>query len=99
MKKILMYAAIICSIFIACNNNKQEGNSSENDDSGEKEKKISKRDLSVTKENAYNNIFLDSTNVETFISEKQLADSLSRRIRSFYNARNYQFACFHYFME
>ncbi len=94
MKKILLYAAVMCSIFIACNNNKREGNSSGNDDSGEKEKKITKRDLSVTKENAYNNIFLDSTNVESFISEKKLADSLSRRIRSFYNARNYQFAWF-----
>ena len=91
MKKLFTTAAIICSFFIACNNNGQDVNGA--NDSSEK-KKISKRDFSVTPKNAYNDIFLDSNNVEKFISEKQLADSLARRVRSFYNARNYQFAWF-----
>lgn len=38
--------------------------------------------------------FLDSLAVEKFISSKKIPDSLSRRIRSFYNTRNYQFAWF-----
>ena len=32
--------------------------------------------------------------MESFIQQKKLPDSLSRRIRSFYNARNYQYAWF-----
>lgn len=92
MKKIFTSAAIICSFFIACNNNGQSINNSEN--KSEKEKKITKRDFSITRQNAYNDIFLDSNNVEKFILEKKLSDQLSRRIRSFYNARNYQFAWF-----
>lgn len=92
MKKIVTSAAIICSFFIACNNNGQSINNSEN--KSEKEKKITKRDFSITRQNAYNDIFLDSNNVEKFILEKKLSDQLSRRIRSFYNARNYQFAWF-----
>ncbi|MGI8584703.1 MAG: L,D-transpeptidase family protein [Chitinophagaceae bacterium] len=93
MKKIFTYAAIICSFLISCNNNGQSNNDAEKDNKREK-KKITKRDFSVTPQNAYNDIFLDSNNVETFITEKKLPDSLVRRIRSFYNARNYQFAWF-----
>jgi len=93
MKKIFTSAALVCSLLIACNNNGQNANGQDTND-GEKEKKISKRDFSVTPQNAYNDIFLDSTSMEKFIAEKKIPDSLSRRIRSFYNARNYQFAWF-----
>ena len=88
-------------MLMACNNNGQttkSSSSNSSDDnsssSSEKEKKITKRDWSVTKENAYNNIFLDSSNLENFIVANKVPDSLSRRLRSFYNARNYQFAWF-----
>lgn len=93
MKKIFTSAAIICSFFIACNNNGQSINGSGNN-SSETEKKITKRDFSVTPQNAYNDIFLDSSAVEKFLLEKKIPDSLTWRIRSFYNARNYQFAWF-----
>lgn len=91
MKKIFTSAVLICSFFIACNDN---GQNADGQDKPEKEKKISKRDFSVTPQNSYNDIFLDSMVMENFIIEKKIADSLSRRIRSFYNARNYQFAWF-----
>ena len=91
MKKIFTSAAIICSLLIACNDNGQNANGQ---DKPESEKKISKRDLSVTPQNSYNDIFLDSMVMEKFIIEKKIPDSLSRRLRSFYNARNYQFAWF-----
>ena len=102
MKKLFTASLIFCCLLIACNNNGQTTSSSSadnNDESSsssgsEKEKKISKRDFSVTKENAYNNIFLDSSNLENFIVANKVSDSLSRRLRSFYNARNYQFAWF-----
>ena len=68
--------------------------SSENDETSKEQKKISKRDLSITKTNSYSDLFLDSLTVEKCIADKKIPDSLSRRIRSFYNTRNYQFAWF-----
>ena len=53
------------------------------------------RDHSITKAVAYNDIFLDSLAMENYITTRQLADKkIARRIRSFYNARNYQYAWF-----
>jgi murein L,D-transpeptidase YcbB/YkuD len=96
MLKIFTSAALICSLLIACNNNGQSinGSGSGGESNSEQEKKITKRDYTITRENAYNDIFLDSTSLEKFIANKKLPDSLSRRMRSFYNARNYQFAWF-----
>ena len=99
MKKLFTSALLICSLLVACNNNGQttsssSGNDENNSVGSDKEKKISKRDRSITKENSYNDIFLDSSNLENFIIANKVPDSLSRRLRSFYNARNYQFAWF-----
>jgi murein L,D-transpeptidase YcbB/YkuD len=88
MKIILLYAAIVGSLFVACNGN------SENGENPKEEKKVSKRDRSITKANSYSDLFVDSMVVEKFIADKKIPDSLSRRIRSFYNTRNYQFAWF-----
>lgn len=52
------------------------------------------RDLSITKNNAYNDIFLDSIDVEKFITTEKLNDTLSAAIRSFYNVRNFEYAWF-----
>ena len=57
-------------------------------------KNVSARDESITRANSYSDLFLDSSRLEKFISEKKIPDSLAYRIRSFYNARNYQFAWF-----
>jgi murein L,D-transpeptidase YcbB/YkuD len=91
MKVILLYAVILGSLFVSCN--AQEGNS-ENDGDPKQGKKVSKRDYSITKANSYSDLFVDSMVVEKFIADKKIPDSLSRRIRSFYNTRNYQFAWF-----
>jgi murein L,D-transpeptidase YcbB/YkuD len=91
MKLILLYAVILGSLFVSCN--AQEGNS-ENDGDPKQGKKVSKRDYSITKANSYSDLFVDSMVVEKFIADKKIPDSLSRRIRSFYNTRNYQFAWF-----
>lgn len=91
MKQLLTWAAI-CSLFIACN-----GRSGENDSKGPKselEKKVSKRDLSINTANAYSTLFMDSMDLEAFIARKKPTDSIIRRLRSFYNTRNYQFAWF-----
>lgn len=92
MKQALLLAAIVCSFFASCSN-AQTGESGS--DSDEKEsKKVSKRDLSITKANAYNDLFLDSMTMEKFLADNHIHDTLARRVRSFYNTRNYQFAWF-----
>lgn len=93
MKTTILYLVITGSLFFACNNNRGQTSSSESD-KPENEKKISKRDVSITAANAYSSLFLDSTAMEKFIADKKLNDSIARRIRSFYNTRNYQFAWF-----
>lgn len=55
---------------------------------------IQPRDTTITRSNAYIELFFDSTAMEKFITQKNIADSLADRIRSFYNNRNYQYAWF-----
>lgn len=88
MKNFFLYTVLISSLFAACQNN---GNSQNESD---EKKNISKRDYSINKSNSYSDLFLDSSAVEKFITSKKIPDSLARRIRSFYNTRNYQFAWF-----
>lgn len=52
------------------------------------------RDTTINVKNAVTQLFFDSTAMESFIAKEALDDSLSDRIRSFYNSRNYQFAWF-----
>lgn len=52
------------------------------------------RDYSVTKENAYNDIFLDSSALDKFIAAGGISDSLSQNMHDFYNVRNFEFAWF-----
>ena len=53
-----------------------------------------KRDTSITVGNSYTEIFFDSLTLEKFIISEALHDSAARRLRDFYNGRNYQFAWF-----
>lgn len=94
MKYLLIYLTIMGSLLLACNTKGSDGGSENSESEQEAKKKISSRDLSITKANAYSTLFLDSTAVEAYIASKNVADSISRRMRSFYNARNYQFAWF-----
>jgi len=91
----------------SCNNDKKDKATTTGDteilgedvdtpiDEKESKKKITDRDYSITRENAYNDMFLDSAAMERYIATRQLGDKkIARRIRSFYNARNYQYAWF-----
>jgi murein L,D-transpeptidase YcbB/YkuD len=55
---------------------------------------ITPRNYSINKSNAYNDLFLDSMAVEKFITAQTLNDTVANAMRSFYNARNYQFTWF-----
>jgi murein L,D-transpeptidase YcbB/YkuD len=90
MKKLLLYSALCCSLFAACQTNKD---SDGGDGAGDK-KNMSKRDYSITKANSYSSLFFDSSVMESYITQNKIADTLARRIRSFYNTRNYQYAWF-----
>jgi murein L,D-transpeptidase YcbB/YkuD len=92
MKNIFLYAVLVCSLFAACQSVGSHSDSDENDAKGKKN--VSKRDYSINKSNSYSDLFFDSTAMEKYIASKQLPDSIARRIRSFYNTRNYQFAWF-----
>lgn len=98
MKKIFLSTIIVASLF-GCDiktdkaSNTESKEESKNSKS-ELEKKVTKRDFSITAANAYNDIFLDSLAMEKFIVDTKQNDSITRRMRSFYNARNYQYAWF-----
>jgi len=66
----------------------------ENNETEAAKKNVTKRDYSITPAIAYNDLFVDSNVVEKYIADNNVSDSLARRIRSFYNARNYQLAWF-----
>ena len=86
MKKIITLIIIATSLFSSCNTSEKKEK--------KEEKKISKRDYSITKNNAYNDLFLDSADVMKYITGNKIPDSISRRIVSFYNTRNYEYAWF-----
>src|SRR5947209_3944594 len=99
MKNIFIYAALSVSLFASCqngnnNNHKNQATDNTKDSDDAPAKNISKRDYSINKSNSYSDLFLDSALMERFIVQKKLPDSTARRIRSFYNARNYQYAWF-----
>ncbi|RYY62020.1 MAG: hypothetical protein EOO05_04260, partial [Chitinophagaceae bacterium] len=52
------------------------------------------RDTTIVAKNSFSTLFFDSTQLETFMTGETLSDSLTERIRSFYNSRNFQYAWF-----
>ena len=91
----LFFLAYICIIFAACSEFDESDPKVRQQREEERQKKnVSKRDYSITETISYSDLFLDSTVVENFIVQKKISDSIARRMRSFYNTRNYQFAWF-----
>jgi murein L,D-transpeptidase YcbB/YkuD len=89
MKNVILFVAIFSSIVMSC----QDGPKGSKEEEKES-KNISKRDYSINESNSYSTLFFDSTAMEKFIAEKKIPDSTARRIRSFYNTRNFQYAWF-----
>jgi len=90
MIKNLLISLSFFALFISCNSN----NSKQKEENKKEEKKISKRDYSINAANAYNNLFFDSMVLVKFFTDNKTDDKLIRRMTSFYNMRNYQFAWF-----
>lgn len=90
-KYFIVVTVLLSMIAAGCGNKKNE----ETDGNGQpKEKKITRRNYSITPQNSYSNFFFDSSLMVPYFSTAQVPDSVSRRITSFYNNRNYQFAWF-----
>ncbi len=98
MKAILICSSLILSLLLSCSSQNssdtEEFETAEDGPKAEAEKKISKRDISITRANSYSDLFMDSTAVVNYLKENAIPDSIARRVRSFYNARNYQYAWF-----
>ncbi len=101
--KILTILALSGCLFFACScGNHKSGNDvsqNDNDDDADidlpgKQKNVSSRDYSITKENSYSDLFLDSMQLEEQIKARNIGTGTARRMRSFYNTRNYQYAWF-----
>lgn len=58
------------------------------------EKPVTKVDVTIDTANAFNRMFLDSSVLNRFLESANLGDTMSNRLRSFYNSRNFQFAWF-----
>jgi len=83
MKSIILFSTIVITAVYSC---KTGGN--------EVHAQMTPRDTSIKLETSYSEMFFDSTQMERFISKQQFHDSLKKRMRNFYNGRNYQFAWF-----
>ena len=52
------------------------------------------RDESITRENAYSDLFLDSAALENYIKKENITGDMADKMRDFYLVRNHQFAWF-----
>ncbi|MCH5683919.1 hypothetical protein LWM68_06375 [Niabella sp. W65] len=60
----------------------------------EREKVITKVDVTIDTSNSFNSLFIDTSDVRLILEANQLNDTLRNRLTSFYNSRNYQYAWF-----
>ena len=89
MKKSILALPFLAILF-SCS----DLSTSERETTTKEEKNISKRDESITPSSSYSDLFLDTTSLQNFIKQNKIPDSIGRRLESFYNTRNYQFAWF-----
>ena len=83
MKITLLFFSVLMVALFGC---RQTGN--------EALAQTTSRDTSIKLGTSYSETFFDSIQMEKFISQQQVHDSLAKRMRHFYNGRNYQFAWF-----
>lgn len=80
-KSLVLIISILALGFFSCKNFKRQ-------------KKIVQRDLSITKNTSFNNLFFDSIQIEKFITEHVEFKPFEEQFLDFYKERNYQFAWF-----
>lgn len=60
----------------------------------EKKAGVAVRDTTITVENSFTELFIDTTALTAYMTSHALDDSLMAKLHSFYNHRNYQYAWF-----
>src|SRR5690349_10351009 len=80
MEKVLLFIISVLLVFTSCQ--------------GKAKSPYLKRDTTISKNNSFSEIFLDSLILEQFISNKNPDSTDAVRLRNFYNSRNYQYAWF-----
>lgn len=79
----------------ACNNNvSEQADNKSGDTAAAAAMALLPRDNSITKDNSYSDLFLDSAALEQFIARQHPGNGTAMSLRSFYNSRNFQFAWF-----
>ncbi|HRN57746.1 MAG TPA: L,D-transpeptidase family protein [Agriterribacter sp.] len=82
MIRELLFVFLLSFLLLACGN------------PGRDTAVVEERDTTITISNAYTQLFFDSIALERYIQQQQFSDTVANRFRSFYNARNYQYAWF-----
>lgn len=59
-----------------------------------RKKTFTERDKSITPQNSFTDLFLDSMRLEQFVTDQNIDSATAQHMRSFYNSRNYQYAWF-----
>ncbi len=94
MKKNIFLSLLCLLFFVGCKNKARRIWHRPPIQNENTESDISIRDYSITSANAYNDIFLDSSSFEKYITDNLVDDSISINMRDFYNVRNFEFAWF-----
>jgi murein L,D-transpeptidase YcbB/YkuD len=94
MTKKILYAALLALIVFTSCKTRSRRIWQRIVNSEKVEEDVYARDYSIKKENAYNDIFLDSAGFEKFIADNAMVDSISENMRDFYNMRNFEYAWF-----
>lgn len=81
--RLYLISIVVSILLFSCNSN---------DKSPQEGMVQTPRNTSITPQNAYTELFLDSLQVADFFTSAN--DSLYAQVRNFYNARNYEFAWF-----
>ena len=82
MKQLVLFFTVLSFLLFSCRN------------PGNDDTVVEKRDTTITVSNAYSQLFFDSLALEQHILQQQYSDTTANQFRSFYNARNYQYAWF-----
>lgn len=99
MKNIFVFALLIS--FSSCTQvadwfgtTEDSTSTTTNTSTGNYAARLEVRDQSITAENAYSDLFLDTAAVEQYIQKEGLSGEEAKQFRGFYNVRNYQYAWF-----
>ena len=92
MKKLAILLLFTVAVAIGCKSKKEKGTGTNTAE--REEAPVTPRNTAINAGNAYNNLFLDTAAIEKFITQQKLNDTIANRLRSFYNARNFEYAWF-----